>query len=478
MPPKKGKKGKKDKAAPEPEEEESEHDTMDLDMLREIVPMLRQQMEKAQLDRNYVQLERDTIQTFYDITKNEVRNLEMLIAKKDREMEIMEDNHRVEVRVYLQKVRHLEYEHQNNLTNINIEGADFLAQEEQAHEDRAQKHKKAKKSLKMELAERDWVKAEEIKKMKAMHERNLEVQRKIFEKNTDELEVRCKDKLKQLEADLELRRKVHIHEIEERKNLHINDLMHNHEKAFENMKTYYNDITNDNLKLIRDLKEEVAEMKKKQGEYAKNMYSISLENQRLKEPLTKAVAEVASLRAQLKDRDKDRLSLRNAKARLQVLEGQRAELRQQHKQMQADFVAVESERDQLYGTFETAIKNVQQKTDFSNVVLEQKMKEAASDVGAMEETVEQIANGAKLDPNEIQSIKTSINDALRSRNGMISDLEYQLLRLRKGFNDSLRTLSEKMTGFGIPQDEVTALGFVEFPQEGASLGPAGLVVEK
>lgn len=42
--------------------------------------------------------------------------------------------------------------------------------------------------------------------------------------------------------------KVDIHEIEERKNLHINDLMRNHEKAFGQMKAYYNDITNDNLK--------------------------------------------------------------------------------------------------------------------------------------------------------------------------------------------------------------------------------------
>lgn len=40
-----------------------------------------------------------------------------------------------------------------------------------------------------------------------------------------------------------------IHEIEERKNLHINDLMKNHEKAFGQMKAYYNDITNDNLKV-------------------------------------------------------------------------------------------------------------------------------------------------------------------------------------------------------------------------------------
>lgn len=36
----------------------TEYDTMDLEMLREVVPMLRQQLEKSMLDRNYVQLER------------------------------------------------------------------------------------------------------------------------------------------------------------------------------------------------------------------------------------------------------------------------------------------------------------------------------------------------------------------------------------------------------------------------------------
>ena len=35
------------------------------------------------------------------------------------------------------------------------------------------------------------------------------------------------------------------------------DLMKNHDKAFGQMKNYYNDITNDNLKLIKDLKDEV-----------------------------------------------------------------------------------------------------------------------------------------------------------------------------------------------------------------------------
>ena len=42
----------------------------------------------------------------------------MAIMAKDREMEIMEDNHRVEVRVYVQKVKHLEYEHKNTLGRV------------------------------------------------------------------------------------------------------------------------------------------------------------------------------------------------------------------------------------------------------------------------------------------------------------------------------------------------------------------------
>ena len=62
------------------------------------------------------------------------------------------------------------------------------------------------------------------------------------------------DNLKKLEKDLKLKRKVQIHEIEERKNQHINDLLRNHEDAFRELKEYYNDITEDNLKLIKDLK--------------------------------------------------------------------------------------------------------------------------------------------------------------------------------------------------------------------------------
>ena len=245
--------------------------------------MLKQQLAKCTLDRNYVQLERDTIQMFYDITKGEVQDIERQIAAKDREMELMEDNHRVEVRVYLQKVKHLEYEHNNNLRNIAVEGEHFMTEEHENHDNRAYELKKTKKSLKLELAEREWSNAEEIKQVKQQHAKNLLKMREGFEGQLGELSDRCGKRLEQLAADLELRRKVHIHEIEERKNLHINDLMRNHEKAFGQMKSYYNDITNDNLKLIKSLKDEVAEMKKKAVANQKLMHDISQEQGRTRE---------------------------------------------------------------------------------------------------------------------------------------------------------------------------------------------------
>lgn len=55
-----------------------------------------------------------------------------------------------------------------------------------------------------------------------------------------------------------------MHEVEERKNAHINELMRKHEKAFADIKSYYNEIAHNNLDLIKSLKGEVAEMKKKE----------------------------------------------------------------------------------------------------------------------------------------------------------------------------------------------------------------------
>lgn len=422
------------------------------------------------------QLERDTIQTFYDITKNEVLEVERQIKAKDREMELMEDNHRVEVRVYLQKVKHLEYEHNENLKNITAESDALVKEEHGNHDDRSYELKNTKKALKLELAEREWSNAEEIKTLKQQHAKNLQKMREGFEAQLNELQDRCEGRLEQLEADLELRRKVHIHEIEERKNLHINDLMRNHENAFGQMKGYYNDITSDNLKLIKSLKDEVAEMKVKAISNQKLMHEISVENQRLKEPLTVAVAKVAELRAQLKDRQKNRLSLRNSKARLQVLEQHLQELADSHEQLKRDFAGVERERDEIYSTFESAIKEIQQKSDYENIMLEHRLDAMQNSAESAKEQIHQIISAAGLDAFEMERSGASLQRALVKRNQDIRETRYELIKMTKCYNDALRTYTQKLLDLGIPKSEIDSLGFAPIPTA-ASLGPAGLVTK-
>ena len=131
----KKKKGKKGKGGDEEAVEETDplYDTMDARTLEEVTKLLRQQLAKAQLERNYVQLERDTTQSFFDITKSEVNEVELMVLAKEREAELKEDNHRTEVRVYVQKVRHLEYEHAQGAKRVRKTGDEKVGEERDDH---------------------------------------------------------------------------------------------------------------------------------------------------------------------------------------------------------------------------------------------------------------------------------------------------------------------------------------------------------
>ena len=330
--------------------------------MKEELGKLNKRLGKKQLERNYVQLERDTIKQFFDITKRERQELELQIDTKDREMEQLEENHRVEVRVYVQKVKHLEYEHKNSSKKVKRDGESSLEDEHEASVRREVELKRLKKSLKLELTERELANEFQISEWKQKHAKNLGKLREEFNHNIELLEGKYQDKLTALKRDLELRRKVEVHEIEERKNLHINDLMRNHEAAFGQIKDYYNDITHDNLTLIKKLQNEVKDMKQKRQTNQKLMADIAQENKQLLEPLKVAVKQVEELRRDLKDYEKDKLSLKNAKARLKLLSSRFERLQDNHKGLESKVGDVDNERQTLLEKFESTVKQVQRKS--------------------------------------------------------------------------------------------------------------------
>lgn len=414
------------------------------------------------------------IESFYEITKTEIQDHENQIMSKDREMEIMEDNHRVEVRVYVQKVKHLEYEHKNNLKRVQADSTGHLDEEKDIHQHRETVLRSTKQSLRLELKERELSNEDEIDQMKQAHEKNLMKLREQFEKNNAALEERCQQRLKELQESLELRRKVDMHEIEERKNLHINDLMKNHEKAFTQIKNYYNDITKDNLRLIDSLKNEITAMKKKASANAKLMHDVSQENKRLSEPLAAAIQEVEHLRHELKDEQKDKLSLRNAKARLLYLAQQVQELKEKQSEIKMKYRALENDRNVLYDTFEQTVQTLHKKGECKNLILEQRLATMNDQFSRKESQLQEILAAANLEPSQARRVTDTLDSLLHDKNAHIQELQYSVAKASKAFNDTLRTFTEKLTHFGIPEEEIRSLGFKTLTTN-ANVNPAGLV---
>lgn len=430
-------------------------------------------------DRNFFQMERDKIATFWEITKKQLQHVNDELRNKDREIEETEERHQVEIKVYKQKVKHLLYEHQNNITSLKADGITTLKLEQQEHMSQEEKLRLQKRELAVTLKEAELSHDDIIRNLKLSHDEEISHLRQEFERQVKEIQQKYDKKTRVFNEELELRRKNEVHEIEERKNCQINTLMKNHEKAFDDIKNYYNDITLNNLALINSLKEQVEEMKKKEDRNEKQMADIMTENKRLTEPLNKALAEVDECRRQLANYEKDKASLANCKSRLRVQEEQLSTLTWDHEVVQQRFAQVEKERDELYDKFVKTIYDVQQKSGFQHLLLQKK-------VGALTEKMEkkdvklneltEMISQSKMDPDSLSKTTRKLEEVLSTKNTAIKDLQYELARVCKAHNDVIKVYGQKLIDHGVPAVD---LGFkpltMGFKQGKPGQGPAGLV---
>ena len=98
--------------------------------LEDSVRKIRVEMDRDREERNYFQLERDKLSAFWEVTRRQLDERKSELRNKDREMEELEERHQVEIKVYKQKVKHLLYEHQHNVTELKTEALSAVKQEQ------------------------------------------------------------------------------------------------------------------------------------------------------------------------------------------------------------------------------------------------------------------------------------------------------------------------------------------------------------
>uniref|UniRef100_A0A8C9D764 Dynein regulatory complex subunit 4 n=3 Tax=Panthera TaxID=9688 RepID=A0A8C9D764_PANLE len=470
------KKGKKGKTKATPIVDGLAPEDMSKEQVEEHVSRVREELDREREERSYFQLERDKIRTFWEIARRQLEEKKAELRNKDREMEEAEERHRVEIKVYKQKVKHLLYEHQNNLTEMKAEGTVVMKLAQREHCAQEGALRKDMRALKVELKEQELANEVVVKNLRLKHSEEVTKMRNDFERQVREIEAKYDKKMKMLRDELDLRRKTEIHEVEERKNSQINMLMQRHEEAFTDIKNYYNDITLNNLALINSLKEQLEDMRKKEGHLEREMMEVSAQNKRLTDPLQKARDDVTEMQKKLGNYERDRQTLVRTKARLKVAEKALKDLQWEHEVLEQRFLKVQQERDELYRKFTAAILEVQQKVGFKNLVLERKLQALSAAVEKKEVQINEVLAASNLDPAALTLVSRKLEDVLESKNNTIKDLQYELARVCKAHSDLLRTYEAKLLAFGIPLDNV---GFkpLETAVIGQTLGqgPAGLV---
>merc|ERR1712048_827833 len=166
--------------------------------------------------------------------------------------------------------------------------------------------KKDLRGLEKRQKEMEITNSQFTKQLKSLHDHNIAMLRHEFERRAREFQLKYEKNKKEIRQELEAEKLRQTKRIEGRKNDHTRRLMKQHEDAFTKIKRYYNDITHNNLDLIKSLKDDVLEMKKKERLDEKKMLQIAAENKRMSEPLKIALADVERLRKEKGEYEQDK----------------------------------------------------------------------------------------------------------------------------------------------------------------------------
>jgi hypothetical protein len=272
--------------------------SMSLEELQEFIIRQTEILKQTKSKRNFVQQERELINSYYEISKEENRKLELEIEKEEILMENMEKNHKEEINAFVNKYKHLEYDHDVFISEILKNNTlEATKNEDEIRVKREKQFIDKKIELKNRIRETTDTNRKDIEKLQNNLENLYNKTKEKLDKKLNDIVTSYKFKMKQLEDDLELRLKVEIHELEERKNLHINNLI----KAFEDRTNAWKkeniDQIKENINLI------------KTNNY--NLKSLIADNDCLENEVKSLKSEIEELDKQLKAAEQEHMEITN-----------------------------------------------------------------------------------------------------------------------------------------------------------------------
>jgi len=406
--------------------------------------------------RNFLQLERDKIYTFWEISKKEMDDVNADLRSKEREQEELAERHQVEIKMYKQRFRYLLYEHQNSITQQKTAGEVELKLQQDHHLNQESQQYKDLRGLLVEVKEVEQSQQEMVAKLRNEQEREIHDLRVEHDRRLKEILNSYDKRMKVLRDNMEKERKDELMALDNQKKDMIKSLKKMHEKALADIKTYYNDITHNNLELIQNLKVDVSEMKKREVRNQKMMLEIAQENKRLSAPMEKAHKEEHYLNRELEHYAKDKIELKEVKGQVLLHEDELRRMEWETEVLEQRYEQIKKEKDDLYKRLQSAVYEVQQKAGFKSSLVNKKLELLDKKMETNTVLLGEALSAAGIAPDKVPGASMRMRQVVEEKDQVIQELQGDILALSTGYNDMIATYMAKLEEYSFPQDD---LGF-------------------
>lgn len=220
---------------------------MTREKLEQFVLKVKEELDKEREERNYFQLERDKIRTFWEITRKQLEEAKAELRNRERATEESQEENEALLETEKQRIKHLKYEQQAAAATLRAENLVALKSAKEDHAEQELELLNDKRNLKQEMREKVIAAQDELKRAKLVYAEELSKVREELEEKARQIEDKADKKLQETKIELTVKHRTEMAEVEERKNKQISELIAHHDRAFADLKNYYNDITLNNL---------------------------------------------------------------------------------------------------------------------------------------------------------------------------------------------------------------------------------------
>jgi hypothetical protein len=415
--------------------------------------------KKEEHDFNEFQQQREKLNYFWIVEKKKLEDKRVELRNKERELQDLEEKHQVEIKIYKQRLKHLLYEHQNELTQKKTEAEKALKMAQDDDRENEVDIKEDRRSLNIQLKELEFTHEEYIRSLKREQDQKVTFLRHEFERRSSEITKNYDMRMKKTRELLDRKRKDEIKSIEDRKHVMIDFLMNEHQKAFMDIKNYYNDITHNNLDLIKSLKEEVKDLESEERKDQLKLYEKMSENKKLSAPLKKMQEDVIALRDQLEEYKTEKQEMKKVKSNLLIVESNQNTLLWEQETLLLRLEDLKKQKSELDFQLKSSIYEVKQKSAFRGMLLEKKLNALSKIQEEREAQLNEVLSRANLEPALLGQVKGHVDDILLRKNNDAKKFQQEILRLQSQYDYLQSFMDKKLQEYGLTMSE---LGFVPF----------------